>query len=80
MSWLQWPTSNIALQHIRDETQKALPDWKIFSVVYPKYETKGDLSTCVTRFREWYDTFLQCARGSCYATQYPDMLQVAEMC
>lgn len=47
-------------QHIRDETQKALPDWKIFSVVYPKYETKGDLSTCVTRFREWLQ---KCVEG-----------------
>ncbi|KAI9886927.1 MAG: hypothetical protein M1823_001219 [Watsoniomyces obsoletus] len=39
--------------HLRDATQKALPDWHVVSAVYPKYETKGDLPSCVSRFREW---------------------------
>ncbi|KAI9787023.1 MAG: hypothetical protein M1816_007776 [Peltula sp. TS41687] len=41
--------------HLRDITQKALPDWKVTSAVYPKYETKGDLPICVAKFRAWLD-------------------------
>jgi hypothetical protein len=31
-----------------------LPKVRILSIVYPQYETRGDLKTCVTRFKEWY--------------------------
>lgn len=41
--------------HLKDAAQKALPNWKVISIVYPKYETKGDLPSCVTKFRAWLD-------------------------
>jgi pimeloyl-ACP methyl ester carboxylesterase len=34
----------------------ALPQLNIESVVYPRYETRGDLAACVARFREWLQT------------------------
>ncbi|EER37419.1 conserved hypothetical protein [Histoplasma capsulatum H143] len=30
-----------------------LPNIEVTAVVYPKFETKGDLNGCVVRFREW---------------------------
>ena len=43
-------------QQLRDATQELVPEWVVKSAVYPKYETKGDLPSCVARFREWYCT------------------------
>ncbi|CUS12363.1 unnamed protein product [Tuber aestivum] len=34
----------------------ALPQLNIESVVYPRYETRGDLTACVANFREWLQT------------------------
>lgn len=31
----------------------ALPAVRTVTEVYPKYETRGDLKECVSRFREW---------------------------
>ncbi|EEH21175.2 hypothetical protein PABG_03406 [Paracoccidioides brasiliensis Pb03] len=39
--------------HLRTLVSHALPDVEATSVVYPKYETKGDLTECVAKFREW---------------------------
>lgn len=32
---------------------RGLPGVRVVSVVYPKYETRGDFRECVSRFREW---------------------------
>lgn len=34
----------------------ALPNITVQFVTYPKFETRGDLKECVSRFREWYRT------------------------
>lgn len=34
---------------------KKLPDHSVESVVYPKYETKGELSQATEQFLLWYD-------------------------
>ncbi|KAF2728027.1 hypothetical protein EJ04DRAFT_581629 [Polyplosphaeria fusca] len=39
--------------HLKAILQHALPKVTILSVTYPKYETRGDLNECVTRFKEW---------------------------
>ncbi|KAF5024007.1 hypothetical protein F66182_3953 [Fusarium sp. NRRL 66182] len=39
---------------LRDLLNEALPKINIEVVVYPKYETRGDLGNCVSRFRDWY--------------------------
>jgi uncharacterized alpha/beta hydrolase family protein len=31
-----------------------LPKINVVSVQYPQYETKGDLRTCVAKFKEWW--------------------------
>jgi hypothetical protein len=31
----------------------ALPKVEVKALVYPKYETRGDLGECVSRFRDW---------------------------
>lgn len=41
-------------QHLRDLTSVTLPAVNVVTLVYPKYETRGDLKECVGRFREWY--------------------------
>ncbi|KAH8722547.1 hypothetical protein GQ44DRAFT_741553 [Phaeosphaeriaceae sp. PMI808] len=33
--------------------QHALPKVTVLTITYPKYETRGDLGECVTRFKEW---------------------------
>jgi hypothetical protein len=38
---------------LRDLVGEALPKLKVEVVVYPKYETRGDLGSCVSRFRDW---------------------------
>lgn len=35
--------------------QHALPQVTILSITYPKFETRGDLTECVARFREWLE-------------------------
>ncbi len=49
--------------HLRALLGHALPKVTVLQVVYPKYETKGDLHTCVAKFKEWY--FLQLCALSC---------------
>ncbi|KAG5293782.1 abhydrolase 6 family protein [Histoplasma capsulatum G186AR] len=39
--------------HLRALVSHALPNIEVTAVVYPKFETKGDLNGCVVRFREW---------------------------
>ncbi|KAI4767293.1 hypothetical protein E4T44_03868, partial [Aureobasidium sp. EXF-8845] len=39
--------------HFRTLVQNALPKINILSIVYPKFETQGDLSECVTKFHGW---------------------------
>ncbi|KAL5366119.1 hypothetical protein BJX96DRAFT_180442 [Aspergillus floccosus] len=39
--------------HLRDLVGRSLPAVKVLTAVYPKYETRGDLTECVSRFREW---------------------------
>ncbi|KAF5003400.1 hypothetical protein FDECE_10046 [Fusarium decemcellulare] len=39
---------------LRDLVAEALPKINIEVTVYPKYETRGDLGDCVSRFRDWY--------------------------
>lgn len=34
-----------------------LPKIDVVSVVYPQYETRGDLRECVARFKEWYTRY-----------------------
>lgn len=38
---------------LRDLVREALPKIKVESIVYPKYETRGDLGNCVSHFRDW---------------------------
>ncbi|KAF4465251.1 hypothetical protein FALBO_7894 [Fusarium albosuccineum] len=38
---------------LRDLVAEALPKINIEVTVYPKYETRGDLGDCVSRFRDW---------------------------
>jgi hypothetical protein len=38
---------------LRDLVGQALPKVGVEVVVYPKYETRGDLGSCVSRFRDW---------------------------
>ena len=40
-------------EHLRRLLQVALPKVKVLSVVYPKYETRGELHECVAKFKEW---------------------------
>ncbi|CAL5871138.1 uncharacterized protein PFLUO_LOCUS5384 [Penicillium psychrofluorescens] len=40
-------------EQLRTLVSKALPAIQVVTVVYPRYETKGDLKETVGRFREW---------------------------
>ncbi|KAK7736274.1 hypothetical protein SLS53_007109 [Cytospora paraplurivora] len=40
-------------QHLRDLVSDLLPNLDVRVLVYPKYETRGDLADCVSRFRDW---------------------------
>lgn len=42
--------------HLRDSVAKELPKVNVKVLVYPKYETRGDLTDCVARFTDWYVT------------------------
>lgn len=40
-------------EHLRELVQQELPKIDTKVIVYPKYETRGDLGECVGRFRDW---------------------------
>ncbi|TVY29399.1 hypothetical protein LHYA1_G001856 [Lachnellula hyalina] len=40
-------------EHLRALVQNGLPKIRILAVQYPKFETQGDLTKCVSKFREW---------------------------
>lgn len=40
-------------QDLRERLSTLLPKLDIQVLVYPKYETRGDLADCVSRFRDW---------------------------
>lgn len=40
-------------RHLRDNLAKELPKLNVEVLVYPKYETRGDLGECVSRFTDW---------------------------
>ncbi|KAK6816115.1 hypothetical protein RU639_009089 [Aspergillus parasiticus] len=40
-------------EHVRALIGRALPAITVATVVYPKYQTRGDLKECVGHFREW---------------------------
>lgn len=40
-------------KHLRELVAHALPKLDVRVLVYPKYETRGDLGECVSRFRDW---------------------------
>ncbi|KAL2271540.1 hypothetical protein VTJ83DRAFT_911 [Remersonia thermophila] len=41
------------VEHLRQHVAKALPKVDVQAIVYPTYETRGDLGECVTRFIDW---------------------------
>ncbi|GAP86538.2 putative catalytic [Rosellinia necatrix] len=40
-------------QHLAALLSAALPKVDVQAITYPKYETRGDLGECVSRFRDW---------------------------
>lgn len=40
-------------EHIRALLSHALPKVNVVALAYPRYETRGDLRECVSRFRDW---------------------------
>lgn len=40
-------------RHLRDLVAQQLPKLDVQVLIYPKYETRGDLADCVSRFRDW---------------------------
>ncbi|KAK2591848.1 hypothetical protein QQS21_010457 [Conoideocrella luteorostrata] len=42
-------------RHLRDIVAQKLPKIDVRVLVYPKYETRGDLGQCVSRFRDWLE-------------------------
>ncbi|KAK3322256.1 hypothetical protein B0H66DRAFT_553836 [Apodospora peruviana] len=40
-------------KHLRQLVAKELPKINVKTIVYPTYETRGDLSECVGKFRDW---------------------------
>lgn len=40
-------------EDLRQMVADALPKVDVKALVYPKYETRGDLGDCVSRFRDW---------------------------
>ncbi|KAH7132614.1 hypothetical protein B0J11DRAFT_231525 [Dendryphion nanum] len=39
--------------HLKAILQHALPKVTVLAITYPKYETRGDLTECVAKFKEW---------------------------
>lgn len=46
-------STDILNQDLRRQLGKQLPDHTVKSVVYPKYETKGELAQASEAFLEW---------------------------
>ena len=42
-------------EHLRALVSHALPQVSVSAIVYPQFETRGDLKECVSRFKEWLD-------------------------
>ncbi|KAG6002461.1 hypothetical protein E4U21_003027 [Claviceps maximensis] len=42
-------------KHLRDIVAQKLPKVDVRVLVYPRYETRGDLGQCVSRFRDWLE-------------------------
>ncbi|OAA38106.1 hypothetical protein NOR_06851 [Metarhizium rileyi] len=42
-------------KHLRDIVAQKLPKVDVRVLVYPKFETRGDLGECVSRFRDWLE-------------------------
>ncbi|ODA79983.1 hypothetical protein RJ55_02941 [Drechmeria coniospora] len=42
-------------EHLRGVVAQKLPKLEVRLLVYPKYETRGDLGQCVSRFRDWLE-------------------------
>ncbi|KAF7546966.1 hypothetical protein G7046_g9154 [Stylonectria norvegica] len=40
-------------KHLRELVAKELPRINVEVLVYPRFETRGDLGDCVSRFRDW---------------------------
>lgn len=40
-------------EHLRALVSHGLPKVDVRAIVYPQFETRGDLAECVGRFREW---------------------------
>ena len=40
-------------ERLRELVAEQLPKVNVRVIVYPKYETRGDLAECVDRFRDW---------------------------
>ncbi|KAJ9665277.1 hypothetical protein H2201_004569 [Coniosporium apollinis] len=40
-------------QHLQALLSHALPKVTVTSIIYPRFETRGDLHDCVARFKEW---------------------------
>ncbi|MCJ1474767.1 hypothetical protein MMC13_003427 [Lambiella insularis] len=40
-------------EHLRALVSHALPHVSVSAIIYPQFETRGDLKECVGRFREW---------------------------
>ncbi|KAG4422987.1 hypothetical protein IFR04_003899 [Cadophora malorum] len=40
-------------EHLRALVSHALPKVDVRAIIYPKFETRGDLAECVSRFRDW---------------------------
>ncbi|MCJ1415610.1 hypothetical protein MMC32_001942 [Xylographa parallela] len=40
-------------EHLRALVSHALPQVSVSAIVYPQFETRGDLKECVSRFKEW---------------------------
>jgi hypothetical protein len=53
-------------EHLKAAVNNGLPDDRVESVVYPKYETKGELGASTTAFLQWQvaDLFTDCLDGT----------------
>ena len=47
------PFASDTAQDLKRGVSEALPDHRVETVVYPKYETKGELGKCTGQFLDW---------------------------
>ena len=40
-------------KRLQAQVRNALPGMKVAAIVYPRFETRGDLREAVARFKEW---------------------------